>query len=84
MLRYGWHIIFLLRGRGAAARFREDGQGGLRLVALVIRAHWALVRNWSKLWKKRREVRKTARLTAAQFRQLLSTHAIGAREVAEL
>jgi GT2 family glycosyltransferase len=84
MLRYGWHIIFLLRGRGAAAHFREDGQSGLRLVALVIGAHWALVRNWNKLWKKRREVRKTARLTAAQFRQLLSTHAIGAREVAEL
>jgi GT2 family glycosyltransferase len=84
MVRYSWHIVFMLRGRGAAAHFREDGHGGLRLVALVIRAHWALVRNWNKLWRKRREVRKTARLTPKDFSRLLRAHAIGAREVAEL
>jgi GT2 family glycosyltransferase len=82
--RYYWHVIFMLQGRGAAAHFREDGQGGLRLVAVAIRAHWALLQNWNKLWKKRREVRKTARLTSQDFSRLLRAHAIGAREVAEL
>ena len=84
MVRYGWHFIFMLRGRGAAAHFREDGQGGLRLAAVALRAHWALIRNWSKLWKKRRAIGKTARLTSPDFRRLLRAHAIGAREVAEL
>jgi GT2 family glycosyltransferase len=84
VVRYAWHVIFMLQGRGAAAHFREDDHGGLKLVALVIRAHWALIQNWNKLWKKRREIQKTARLTPAQFRQLLRAHAIGAREVAEL
>src|SRR5215813_7018607 len=39
IIRYGWHLAFMARGRGAAARFREDGNGGFRMAALVIRAH---------------------------------------------
>jgi GT2 family glycosyltransferase len=84
VVRYAWHVIFMLQGRGAAAHFREDDHGALKLVVLVIRAHWALLQNWNKLWKKRREIQKTAQLTPAQFSQLLRAHAIGAREVAEL
>ena len=84
VVRYGWHVIFMLQGRGAAAQFREDDHGGLNLVAVVIRAHWALIQNWNKLWKKRCEIQKMARLTPREFSQLLRAHAIGAREVAEL
>lgn len=84
LVRYGWHVFFMLQGRGAAAHFREDGNSGLRLMALTIRAHWALIQNWSKLWKKRSMVRKTARLTSQDFRRLLRAHSIGVREVAEL
>ena len=82
--RYYWHVIFMLEGRGAASHFREDSQSGLRLVAVVIRAHWAVLQNWNKLWKKRRDIRKTARLTSQDFSRLLRAHAIAAREVAEL
>ena len=85
LIRYGWHAVSLLRGRGVAARFREDGNGGgLRLVALVIRAHWSLLRNWSGVWNKRRSIARTARISPAAFAELLRTHAIGPREVAEL
>ena len=38
LARYGWHVVSLLKGRGVAARFREDGHGALGLSALVIRA----------------------------------------------
>jgi len=82
--RYYWHVIFMLEGRGSAAHFREDSQSGLRLVAVVIRAHWPVLQNWNKLWKKRRDIRKTARLTSQDFSRLLRAHAISAREVAEL
>jgi GT2 family glycosyltransferase len=83
-IRYGWHVVSMLRGHGAAAQFQQDGGGGWRLAGLVIRAHWELLRNWGGLWKKRREIRKSARLTPPAFRKLLRTHAISAREVAEL
>jgi len=85
IVRYAWHTVYLLRGRGAAARFREDGSGSAsRLAVLVIRAHWALLRNWSSLWQKRRRIRSAARVTARDFRRLLRLHAIGPREVAQL
>ena len=82
--RYGWHLAGMVRGQGAAAQFREDGNGGLQMATLVIRAHWALLRNWSRLWRKRRAIRNAARITPAMFGQLLRMHAISAREVAEL
>jgi GT2 family glycosyltransferase len=84
LVRYGWHVVFMLRGRGAAARYREDGNRRVGLAGLVIRAHWELIRNWNKLWKKRGVVQKTARVTGREFGRLMRAHAIGAREVAEL
>ncbi len=80
--RYAWHVINLLRGQGAAARFRQDGNGSL--VGIVFRAHWSLLRNWTTLLRKRRAIRASARITPAAFRDLLRAHAISAREVAEL
>src|SRR5262249_39015459 len=79
LVRYSWHVIFLLRGRGAAAHFRKDGAGGWLLAAVVLRAHWAVLRKFRDLWRKRRAIRRTARLTPAAFRLLLRTHSIGPR-----
>jgi hypothetical protein len=85
LIRYGWHAISIVTGRGVAARFREEGNGGaLRLVALVIRAHWSLLRNWSSVWGKRRAIGQTARISQGAFAELLRAHAIGPRQVAEL
>ena len=67
LARYAWHVVSLLKGRGVAARFREDGHGALGLLALVIRAHWSLLRNWSRLWDKRRAIARTARISPAAF-----------------
>jgi len=84
MARYFWHVAGIFKGRGAAARFREDGNSGLQMAAFVVRAHWALVQNWSRLWRKRRAIRAKARVTPAVFGELLRTHAISVREVARL
>jgi len=83
-VRYGWHLVYLLRGRGAAAHFREDGNSGLGLAVLVLRAHWALIRNWNCLWKKRRAIQTGPPISSQAFRQLLRAHTISLREVAEL
>ncbi|MEO7649727.1 MAG: glycosyltransferase family 2 protein [Bryobacteraceae bacterium] len=84
LARYGWHALFLLRGRGSAARYRDEGNSGLSLILLVLRAHWAVAASWRTVWRKRREIQRTATLSSASFLELLHTYSIGAREVAEL
>ena len=50
----------------------------------VLRAHGALLLNAPALWRKRREIRRTARVTPHIYRRLLRSHSISARRVAEL
>jgi GT2 family glycosyltransferase len=84
LARYWWHLAWMLQGKGSAARFRQEGNSGWRMVLFVLRAHFELLRHLGSLWRKRREVRRSARLSSAQFRKLLGAHAIRARQVAEL
>jgi GT2 family glycosyltransferase len=82
--RYWWHLVWMLRGRGSAARFRKEGNSALRILLFVVRAHLELLRHGRSLWRKRREIRRSARLSSAAFRKLMRAHAIAARQVAEL
>jgi GT2 family glycosyltransferase len=84
LARYAWHLRFMLRGRGAAARFRLEGASAWRMPIYVLRAHAALLRNAPALWRKRREIRRAARVTPRIYRRLLRSHSISARRVAEL
>jgi GT2 family glycosyltransferase len=82
--RYVWHAIWLLRGRGSAARFRQEGNSALAMVFIVMRAHFQLLRHGGSLWRKRQQIRRLARISPSDFRRLLRSHAISARQVAEL
>jgi GT2 family glycosyltransferase len=82
LARYFWHVAAMVRGHGAAARFRTDGNSGWRLALCALRAHLALAADWSSLWKKRRTIRRGARIGAAEFRGLLRQYSITARKVA--
>jgi GT2 family glycosyltransferase len=84
LARYWWHGWFLLQGRGSAARFRAEGNAGPKMVWYILRAHVAVLANLGRLWRQRREIRRSARITPAVFRRLLRGHAISARKVAEL
>jgi len=84
LARYFWHAWYLLRGRGSAARYRADGHTGAMMPWYVLRAHCALVAAAGRLWKQRRQIRATARITPAVFRRLLRSHSITARKVAGL
>jgi GT2 family glycosyltransferase len=84
LARYGWHLAWMFRGRGAAARYRLEGGAGWRLPLYVLRAHAALLMRAPKLWRQRREIRRTARITPRIYRRLLLSHSIAARRVAEL
>ena len=84
LARYWWHFQFILRGRGAAARFRLEGGSAWRMPFYVLRAHGALLRHARALLRKRREIRRTARLSPHIYGRLLRAHSISARRVAEL
>jgi GT2 family glycosyltransferase len=80
--RYGWHLRYLLQGRGSAARFRAEGNGGPKMLWYVLKAHAAVVASLPRLWRQRRAIRAGARITPAVFRHLLRGHAISARRLA--
>ncbi len=84
LARYAWHLRLMLRGHGAAARFRLEGGPAWRMPWYVLRAHAALLANAATLWRKRCEIRRSARLLPKTYRRLLRSHSISARRVAEL
>lgn len=84
LARYAWHLFFLAVGRGSAARFREEGNPGIRLAYYVMKAHGALLLGLPRLWRERRSLRRRARLIPRVYRWLLRQHSITTRRVAEL
>jgi GT2 family glycosyltransferase len=84
LARYWWHAWFILQGRGAAARFRAEGNAGPKMAWYVLCAHLAFLGALPRLWRERRRIRAGARITPAVFRHLVRAHSIRARKVAEL
>jgi GT2 family glycosyltransferase len=84
LARYLWHVWYILRGRGSAARFRAEGNAGVRMIWYVIHAHAAALGSLARLLRERREIQGNARITPAVFRALLASHSIGLRKVAGL
>lgn len=86
LARYFWHLASVVRGRGAAGRFRaETGPGAaFKLALYTARAHLALLARLPRLLRQRREIRRRARISAAEFRSLIDRHFISPREVASL
>jgi GT2 family glycosyltransferase len=84
LARYLWHAWYILEGRGAAARFRAEGNAGPKMLWYLARAHFAFLGALPRLWRERRRIRSKARITPRVFRHLLWTHRISARRVASL
>jgi len=84
LVRYFWHACYLVAGRGSAARFRAQGDGGFRLLWFVLRAHLAVIAHAPRLWRERRRIRARARVTSRVFRRLLASHSMSARRIARL
>jgi GT2 family glycosyltransferase len=83
-LRYFWHFIALLRGQGITSEFHREGNGGWRLAWFVLKAHFSAAARLPHLWKQRRQIAATARMTNASFTDLLTRFSISARRLAEL
>jgi len=81
LARYFWHAVYAASGRGKAAEFRSHGSA-LVLPFYVLRAYLAVIPRLPLLWRERRKVKR--RLTATQFRRLVRSFSISARQVAAL
>ena len=82
--RYFWHLVSILEGRGKAAEFREAGYSASLLPFVVFRAHVSALFRLPRLWKKRRQIGREAKISSREFRALLKQHSIALRQVATL
>lgn len=81
LVRYAWHVVSILAGRGKAAEYTRAGGGALTLTSIVVRAHLDLLRNFPRCWRQRRRIQRTRRPGVAIGRTLRN-HRISLREVA--
>jgi GT2 family glycosyltransferase len=84
LIRYFWHVVFLLQGRGKAAEFQQGGNSAFLLFFFVVRAHIAVLFRLRRLWSERRRIRATRRISRQEFRALLGAYSVSLRRVAEL
>ena len=84
LVRYFWHLAFLMEGRGKAAEYRESGHSLVFLLFLTLRAWVSVTVRLPGLWRERRRIRRTRRITSREFRTILAAHSISLRRVAEL
>ena len=82
--RYFWHVWYGMHGRGTAARFRTEGNAGIRMIWYVLRAHLAVLGAAPRLLRQRKQIRAAARITPTVFRHLVHSHRISVRRVAAL
>jgi len=81
-LRYLWHVIFMVQGKGAAAHFATESNAGWRLPVLVLRAHMGLLRNLPRLLKQRRKIQASARVANPAFCKVLRRYSLSPRKIA--
>jgi GT2 family glycosyltransferase len=83
-VRYFWHLISLIEGRGKASEFRGSGHSMAFLAFLMFRAWVVAIVRLPRLWSARRRIIKTRRITRQEFRKILADHSISLRKVAQL
>ena len=83
-LRYLHHLLALRRGVGAAAQFQQAGQSPWILVACVLHAHLSALARLPAVFRQRRLIRRSARISPAQFNQALDRFSISLQQVASL
>jgi GT2 family glycosyltransferase len=82
IVRYAWHAVSILRGRGKAAEFREEGGSPLTLAWFVLKAHAAAILALPALLRERSRIVKN--IPVAEFSAIARRHSISAREIAAL
>jgi GT2 family glycosyltransferase len=82
LVRYFWHIVGLLSGRGATAQYRQQQGSGLGLLWHVAKAHGYLLASLPRVLRQRRKLKR--RMHPRQLSMILRRHRISLRRVALL
>lgn len=80
--RYVAFLRAALKGTGKSGEFRREGGGIAGMMAIIVKAHFALVMAAARILKQRGAIRKKAKLSAQEFSQLLGLHSTTAGELA--
>jgi len=80
--RYLAHLWAALAGNGKAAQFRGESGGLTTMVGIVLRAHLEVLQSAGRIWRQRRVIRRTARLSPNEFSRLLAAHSTTAGDIA--
>lgn len=83
-LRYFWHMIALLAGKGKGAEFRRSGYSAILLPVLVLRAYAATLFRLPDLLAERHRIRASRQIDSNEFIRLIEKHTIAVRQVAWL
>jgi GT2 family glycosyltransferase len=79
--RYALQVYAALRGRGAAAKLAAT-QSPWALAGIIVRAWWAALVRLPEMWRRRRAIRSTRKISRRELARLLRVHRIGLRELA--
>ncbi len=80
--RYLQHVRAAFGTSGKSAQFREESGGFAAMAAIAVRAHLAVLRAAIRIWRQRGVIRRTARLSSAEFARLLAVYSTTAGEIA--
>jgi len=80
--RYFHHGLAVLRGRGLASEFPDEGGGAWRLGMVVLSAHVSALKALPRLLRQRHRIQRGKRLRARSFCRLLERYWVSAREIA--
>jgi hypothetical protein len=81
-LRYLAHFRASFGGAGKSAEFRSTQGGIAAMASIAVRGHLSAFAATARVWQQRRAIRRTARLSAKEFAQLLAAHSTTASEIA--
>lgn len=81
LVRYFWHLVSILEGRGKAAEYAREEGGALSLAWIVARAHLDALLNLQRLWRQRRRI-QAGPGSGRRMAKVLRQHRISLREVA--
>ncbi len=82
LVRYFWHFVGLLSGRGATAQYHQQEGGGIRLFWYVAKAHGYLLAALPRVLGQRRKMKR--RMHPRQLSMILRRHRISLHRVALL
>jgi GT2 family glycosyltransferase len=83
-VRYFYHLLAMLGGRGKAGEFVQGGGSAFGLFGVVLQAHWQTLKRLRALLTERRAIAASRRIEPLQMSKMLERHRISLKRVAEL